>query len=352
MADDLKLSLGPVRPEKRGGKAVIVLLAAVAVLAAANLALSIFGGPSTNGTGDGLSAAKLEELALKLEGRQLHGAAAAAWTDYLGAASLPRAERAAIWYRIGKLRQDGGDFEGALDAYYRSEAIEELKETAPDIGMRVSECLERLGKFSALRSELEGRTAVDRGAAGSGEVLAEIGAWKIDRPELHRMIEAEIGAQLSSVAGSLAPGRLAEEKDKLLDEALKKGGEEEWLARFVAEELLYRMAMDGRVYDSPEYRELARNVERKLLVQKALDKEYAAKITITEEELRAFYESDKARFGEGGESKDFSEVSSQVYAALRARKEAEVQSALIEELRQKYDAVIHRSAGQAGGGRD
>ncbi len=350
MSDDLKLSLGPGKPEKRGGGVTIVFLAAIAALVAANLVLSISDRPSFLGAGPGLSAGKLEELALKLESQQLHGAAARAWTDYLGAAGLNPGERAAVWYRTGRLYQDGGDFERALDAYYRSEAIARVADIAPDISLRVTECLERLGRFAALRGELESRTAIDPGAAsGGGEILAEIGGWKIDRDALRKMIEAEIDAQLSSVAGALPPGELAAQKERLLDEVLRNGKEEEWLRLFVAEELLYRMAMEDKVYDLPGYRDLAKNLERKLLLQKTLEKEYSSKISITEESVRAFYDANKDRFGENGAVKDFSEVSGQVYAALRAQKESEVQSALIEELGNRYDVVIRGSGGSPAG---
>jgi hypothetical protein len=51
-----------------------------------------------------------------------------------------------------------------------SEALEEL---APQINAHVSDCFERIGKFSALRYELMDRTGIARSEGAGGEVVAE-----------------------------------------------------------------------------------------------------------------------------------------------------------------------------------
>ena len=102
----------------------------------------------------GLSGKKLEELALKLEDQKLSGAAARTWIEYLETARPGGEEAARIWFRVGKLHQDASEYEPALEAYYRSEALAKIDELEPEISKRTADCLEALGKFAALNYEL------------------------------------------------------------------------------------------------------------------------------------------------------------------------------------------------------
>ena len=350
MPDDLKLSLDREKDGKRGGGPLLVVLVAVAVaLGAANLAL-LAGGGGTGGRGEELPPEDLEVLALKLEKLNLHSAAADVWTDYLDAASPGRGERARIWYRIGTVRQEGGDCEGALAAFYRSEAEAKIPGIESEISIRIEECLAELGEFAAMRAELESRTAVP-GAGGDngGETLAEIGGWKITRADVEEMIETEIEAQLIQAAGGMPPGEVRRRKEKLLDEVLAQGRLAGWLERFVAEEILYRHATESGLHEDPEVRRYSRNMERKLLAQTALDREYAGSVEVTEEMMRSWYEGHiEALKDEDGEVPPFEEARERVWAAVRREQEMKAQSALLEELRERYDVVIHGSA--LGGG--
>ncbi|MCX5753021.1 MAG: hypothetical protein NTW97_05165 [Candidatus Krumholzibacteria bacterium] len=117
------------------------LMMAVAGLVAITLALGLFfgfGGERKGRGGDssGLSDKKLEELALKFEDQKLSGAAARAWTEYLESARPGDEDAARIWFRVGKLYQEGGDNERAIEAYYRSEALAKIDEIEPEISKR------------------------------------------------------------------------------------------------------------------------------------------------------------------------------------------------------------------------
>jgi hypothetical protein len=292
----------------------------------------------------GLSGKKIEELALKFESQKLSGAAARAWAEYLESAR-PRGEDAArIWFRIGKDYQDSGDYERALEGYYRSEAIAKLADLEDEISRRTAECLEGLGKFAALNYELESRTAVAKSdSTGGGEVLAEVGTWKITRADLDRMIEDEIDMQLSQLAGSLTPEERRAQKQKLLDNVLKQGERDKWLQRFIAEEMLYRRAREENLTEDPGFKALTRNLERKILAQKLLDEEFAKEIKIGPEELKAYYDAHKDEFKKDGKVQPFETVENDVYGALRAQREMEVQQKLLGELKDRYNVVIHTS---------
>ena len=324
--------------------AVMIVAAAIALTLALGLLLGNRGERGGSSASSGLSDKKLEELALKLENQKLPGAAARAWTEYLGSSRPGGEEAARIWFRIGKLYQEGGDSERALEAYYRSEAIAKLDELEPEISKRTSECLEALGKFAALNYELEERTAYAKSdSAGGRDVLAEIGNWKITRADLDVMIEAEIDAQLGQLAASLTPDERRAQNQKLLDEVLKQGERDKWLQRFIAEEMLYRRAREEKLADDPEFRALTRNLERKILAQRLLDGEFAKRVSIAPDELKMYYEGHKDSFKKDGAQRSFDEARDEVYAAVRMQKEIEIQQQILAELKDRYNVVLHTS---------
>ncbi len=335
----------PGRGDKEGksGKTLLRVSAAVLVIVLAMLVFQVAGMLGRGESGGGLSEGDLEALALRLERQGLSVPAARAWTDYLEASGAGDEKRARIWYRIGAIHQEAGEYEDALDAYYRSESFASLGDIGPEISRRVAECLESLGRFAALSDELERRTAVSGSDIGGGEVLAEIGDRKITRGDLDAMIESEVDAQLTQVAGGFTADERKAQKEALIENIRKQGGYDQWLERFVAEELLYRGAIEQKLHEDPEHRTVTRNLERKLLAQRLLDRAVASEVIVTPEELKAYYEANREEFEDKGESTPFEEVQDRIYMTIRSKKEMEVQRRLLEELREKYDVVIHRS---------
>ena len=387
-----------------------------------------------------------QKLALKLEKQGLSAAAAAAWQDYLAAAELSDEETATIWYRIGKLHQDNNAYENALTSYYRSESIAEVDSIAPELSLRVQECLESLGKFAALRHELADRVDIGGDSEQGDPVVAEIGPQKITAADLDRRIESAIDAQLSRMAASLPEEERNQQKEAMLKQFATPDGRQMFLQQFLAEELLYRHARDSKLTDEQRVRDVIRAQERSLLAGLMLDKALNDQINITSGDLNTYYEAHKddylqpkrariahilaaneqesasvrerlaggADFAElanefsqdtttrehGGEiqrwierssqgipelgsaagsidlifdagngklvdhdiqadngfhivkvlahepqrQKSFDEVERDVYAALRAQKEQDVQQSLLESLKDQYNVVIHQTA--------
>ncbi len=275
MSDDLGLRVrNQADDDGRTGKTLLRVSGAVLLVACAILVLQIGGMLGGRHSEGGLSAERLEALALKLEKQGLPEASANAWEDYLEASGATSEKSARIWYRIGAIRQEAGSYEEALDAYYRSESFAPIEELQPEISRRVAECLESLGKYAALSNELERRTAVPGTERPGSVVLAEIGDRKITKADLDMMIEAEVDAQLSQLAGSLNPEERAAQKEMALENIRKQGGYAQWLDRFIAEELLYRRAREEKLNEDAEYRIISHNLERKMLASGSSTRRY------------------------------------------------------------------------------
>jgi tetratricopeptide (TPR) repeat protein len=347
MADDLNLRLPP--RDDRGGDGlgnIRLLVLLIVFIALVGVIVFLFVGKRLPAVSSDLSGTKLEELALKLENEHLPGAAARTWTEYIESTRPGSDEAARIWFRVGKLYQDETEYERALEAYYRSEAIAKVDDLEPEISRRSAECLEALGKFAALNYELEKRTSIAASdSTGGSAVVAEVGTWKITRTDLDMMIEAQIDAQLSQLAASLTPEEQQKEKEKLLASVLKQGEREKWLERFIVQEMLYRRAVEDKLTEDPEFRALTRQIEREILAQKVLGREYASRISSpTPDELRAYYQGHKDEFKKDGKEQPYDDVKQDVAAAVRTQKEMDIEQQLFAELKDKYNVVIHRAA--------
>lgn len=342
MSDDLKLTLDTVKKEKKDRSTLIIaLLVFLVALAAPNIPryFRSIGGHS----GD---AEVLERVALKLEKQELYSAAAEMWTEYIKAATPEEDERARILFRIGRMREQEGDYESALAAYYQSEQTSALPELQQEISMGAERCLTRLARFAALRSEIASRTSIDGDV--ESEVLAEIGTHKITRDMLVAMIEEEVDAQVAQAAAGMPAEQVRAQREKLLEQVMSETDLGQWLERLVAEEVLFRYAMEEELYKDPEIAGMSRRIERKLLTTQLLAREYAGSITVDEDEMRAWYRDNGSKLAassglEGGQVPPFEDMKDQVYAAVRMEKEMQVQAALLEKLADHYDVVIHAS---------
>jgi peptidyl-prolyl cis-trans isomerase C len=303
MADELNLSL----PERKSKKLLeqplmMGLLAACLAIGLLNLVLFMLTQPGAKGQGgvSGLSATQQKELALKLEQQQLHATAVQAWQTYLAGTTLSSDERAKIWYRIGTIHQTAQQYEAALEAYYLSETIKPLTDLAQDLGLRVQECLERLGRFAALRQELSSRVSVNRdkekAVAETKDIVAEIGTEKISKADLDRLIEEQINLQLSRYAPFLSPEQLQKEKDALFKQYASQEQRVQILNQYVIQEVLYRKAREDKLTDDPTTRALILDTERKILAQSVLTHELAKEIKITTVDVESYYQAHPAEF--------------------------------------------------------
>ena len=296
-------------PEKKQNNAVtnliiIVLLLILIGLSAGNMALRpAKDNQEPNGTSYSLSAEQTKQLAGKLAQRNLYIRAANLWKDYLAAGKLADAERARTLFQIGTLLEKANLYDQAIEYFYRSEIVAELGELKPQINAHIRNCFEKLGKFSALRYELMDRTSLETAPAAGAKIVAEIGAEKITEADFDAVIESEIENQLEPMAPFMTPEQLGEQKKKMLQQYKNPQAKQQYLQAWLAQEVLYRQALEEELAEKPEAKKLIDQLTRGALSQLLMNKEFASKINITETDVQTYYTANKDKFIEPARAK-------------------------------------------------
>ena len=291
-------------PEKKQKNAItnliiIVLLLTLIGLSAANMALRpAKDNQAPNVTSYSLSAEQTKQLAGKLAQRNLYVRAANLWQDYLATDNLTDAERARTLFQIGTLLEKANHYDQAIEYFYRSEIVAELNELKPQINAHIRNCFEKLGKFSALRYELMDRTSFETAPAAGAKIVAEIGAEKITEADFDAVIESEIENQLEPMAPFMTPEQFSEQKKKMLQQYKNPQAKQQYLQAWLAQEVLYRQALEEKLAEKPEAKKLIDQLTRSALSQLLMNIELASKINITETDVQTYYTANKEKFVE------------------------------------------------------
>jgi len=305
MGEKLDFSL----PEKKqrgsaAGTLTVLLLLVVAALTAANLYFVLApGNGAAQRTAGGLSVTQVKQLAAKLDQRNLHERAAQVWQDYLAGAELTEAERATALFQTALALEKAGRYGEAIEHYYRSEMTAPVTELSAQINQHVKECFERLGEFSALRYELMDRTNLNASGAAGAKVVAEIGPEKITEADLDAQIERSVENQLAPMNAFMSAEQLGEQKKRLLERFRDPQTKQEFLRSWLAQEILYRQALDEGLSDEPETRQMLADLTRGLLSQQLMNEKLADRINITETDLQTYYQANQDKYAEPARAK-------------------------------------------------
>ena len=355
MEEKLDFSL-PVKKRKSSFASgiVIVLLLILIGLGAANLFIRPSNqGPYSVNAVSVLSPEQVKQLASRLAGRNLYARSAKVWQDYLALNNLSDQEHARILFQIGTLFEKAGSYAEAIEYFYRSEAVAKISELEPQINAHIKNCFEKLGKFSALRYELMGRTSFKKTKSAGDKIVAEIGAEKITEADLGALIESTIDNQLAPMVAFMTTEQLYEQKSKILQQYNDPSAKQQFLQSWLTQEVLYRQALEDKLQEEPEARRLVEELTRGALSQFLMNKELASKINITETDLQTYYEANKDKFVEPADKEDpnsverqktFDEARQEVITALLSQKRQDVQTGLIRQMMDKYNVIIHSSA--------
>jgi len=249
-----------------------------------------------------LSADAAKDLAVTLEQRGLPGAAANAWKDYLHRFSPAPEEAAKIWFEVGKLLQEDHKYGPAIAAFYRSERIKKIDAVSSEIGRRIAECYESLGKFSDMDQELADRVGMQMPGnpktanKENSPVAAEIGTEKITVADIDRMIEKQVDEKLAGMKSLLSPKQFKEEKETLLSRLITPANRKAFLQRFLGTELLYREARTDGLDRDPEIKDRINGAVKNILASAMVEKACNEAIHIMPDDIDTFYQAHRSEY--------------------------------------------------------
>ena len=304
MPDELDFSVPqPNKPKPLYAATVIILILAVLAVGVANL-LQSKTAPTAATTG--LDSQQLEQLAGKLAARNLYEQAAATYEQYLATADIDDVARARILYRIGELMIKAERYDQAIAYLYRSELAASVPDLETPIKTSIQECFESAGRLSALRYEIMDRTGFqatgsdtnsgDAANPAGTQIVAEIGAEKITAAELDNIIERRIDAQLSQLVGMQSPAQITQQKEAMLAQLNQPQQKLQLLQSMMAQEALYREALDRKLDTDPDIKTALRDQRQGLLAQSLLTREITQKINITDSDLQTYYQAHQSEF--------------------------------------------------------
>ncbi|MHC4565686.1 MAG: peptidylprolyl isomerase [Planctomycetota bacterium] len=140
------------------------------------------------------------------------------------------------------------------------------------------------------------RTTLESGPTAGAKIVAEIGPEKITEADLDAMIESNIENQLEPVAAFMSSEQLKEQTKKMLEQYKTPQARQQYLQGWLAQEVLYRQALQEKLADKPEARKLIDQLTRGALSQLVMNNELASKINITDTDIQTYYTANKDKF--------------------------------------------------------
>lgn len=216
-------------------------------------------------------------LAARLKSVGLADQAISAYERCAENPNLERPRLATLAYSLGKMHLEQGHYEQALTWLYRVEIADPDFSDKTGLSSAIVTCLERAGKHSAADY------ALDRRSRGTAAPPPE------DSPVVARINEEPIyRSDIIAALDRLPPW--------LRGQFETDGQKEEFLKKYVADELLSRKARKlGYDRDPAVRRQLAR-IERELLANRVMTEEIQDTVSVTEQDVRAFFQANPDRY--------------------------------------------------------
>jgi tetratricopeptide (TPR) repeat protein len=301
----------PPRPPTRAAHDTLVRALLIANLAAL-IGLAVWLGLRWRATGAdaaGSGAEVARQVAAKLKAAGALGEADALYERYLASAELPAPSRARIAYSLGTSYLDQGRYERALRWFYEAETLG-AGDLAGELGEKIVHALEGLGRVNAAQAAVASRVRLDDGQQGTAKhpegdpVVATIGGQEIHRSEVLAALD-DLPAELSR--------QFAQRP-------------QDFLRKYVADELLWRKAVKMELDDDPEVRRTVANLTKQVAVSKLLEREVMDRIRVDDADLANYFAAHQERYQRPGKDgakptvPELSEVRQQVERDYRMEK--------------------------------
>jgi tetratricopeptide (TPR) repeat protein len=293
------------------------------------LVLSVFLMSCSNGGNSlSMSVEKQKEYANKLKEQGLFKQAVNEFKKLQDRGKLSDKENANISYLIGKIYMDDlNDYQNALAEFTRVKVILPESDLTQEVNTRTIECLERLGKPLDAQREAERLSTINKKAEmPKGTVVAKIRDRSITKEDLDNEIR-----------------KLPSYVQEMYKDDSKKA---EFLKQFIATELMYDSAKRRNFENDKDIVEKTFQAKKSFMVQKLFEEEMKGKLTISESDLKNYYEAHKKDYVEKDKDKKekqktYEEAKESVKQAYAMEKEQEIYQQLINQLLQAEKVTIY-----------
>ncbi|MFH1282828.1 MAG: hypothetical protein ABII27_04110 [bacterium] len=256
----------------------------------------------------------------------LYKLAAEEYENLATKSGLSDQKKANIFYLAGNIYIEKlGDNEKALSCFLKAKILEPPKGLLENIEKKTILCLERMGKsFDAQKKLDQLASAKPQKIADSKDIVARIGNKNITMEELENEIR-NLPAYLQS--------DYSDNKKKL-----------EFLKQYIATELMYDSAKRRQYDEDTELKEKLDKLKKSLMVQKLIEEEVAGKVTVTDEEVKYYYEANKKAFvDEKNNILPLNKIRDKVKLMIQSEKEQSHVNMLLENLMQTKKVEIYEN---------
>ncbi|MBF0362228.1 MAG: hypothetical protein HQK49_14525 [Oligoflexia bacterium] len=273
----------------------------------------------------------LRTLGTKLQGIELNLEAAKSYEKYFEKSlnTIDNETKAKIAFTIGELYKNEGQYEKAIGYYYLVELFDDKSTYKSDAKKEIVALLEKMKKFSAAKWMLNEATSLSSssapagagagaGTTAGGDVVAKIGDKKIYLHEINTYLD-----------------ELPEFVRKNFSKTEEK---QNFVKKYVADTMLFEKAKRQGMNNDTKFRQQIERIERELLLQKIFEQEISKKISISESDVKNYYEANKDKFAQKNPKSNapapapkFEEIKKMVTDNYRQEKERDLYQKLIEE---------------------
>jgi hypothetical protein len=130
----------------------------------------------------------------------------------------------------------------------------------------------------------------------------------------------------------------------------EQGGTEALLQELAKKEMIYLEARSKGIQDTELFQTRLEVLKKRLMVEMALEEKIEKVVTVSDKEVREFYEENKKRFeaeapdGNKTETMEFEVVENIIRQRLEAEKQRQAFEDYIESLRKKYTVELNQEA--------
>lgn len=290
-------------PHARAGWGVTII---AAVLVAGLAASGTWWGLRAHSAVGSQSSEHLRLIASKLRASGALSEAARLYETALGYGHATGAERGAQAYALGLLYLEQQKYEPALRWLYEAEA---LGANSDQVGAKIVHALERLGRGSAAQAALAQQTSLRPAAQQPQDnpIVAVVGDTQITRNDVLRALDDLPQDMAKPYAG--------------------KKGAQEFLRKYVADELLWRKAQRLELADDADVQRRLQLAQRQLAVAKWIERDIVTKVTVTPTDIRLYYDAHADQF----KNTPYDQAAPKIEQTLRLQKSQDMIQAWVQK---------------------